>query len=81
MPELSCQWEEMSNTINSIQLSQGGDRVYWGLNSNDKFSTKFVYKWLESPLSGCHYRWIWKAKIPLKIKIFLWQMQCSLGKS
>lgn len=33
-----------------------------------------MYKWLENPLSGCHYRWVWKAKIPLKIKIFLWQL-------
>ena len=43
MPELSCQWEEMSNTINSIQLSQGGDWVYWGLNSNGKFSIRGVF--------------------------------------
>uniref|UniRef100_A0A8R7UQF7 Reverse transcriptase zinc-binding domain-containing protein n=1 Tax=Triticum urartu TaxID=4572 RepID=A0A8R7UQF7_TRIUA len=63
----------MRKYINSIQLGVG-DQVYWGLNGNGRFSTKSMYKWLENPLSGCHYRWIWKAKIPLKIKIFLWQL-------
>ena len=67
--ELSRQWEEINKTINNIQLSQGGDRVYWGLNSNGKFSTKSVYKWLENPISGYHYSWIWRAKIPLKINV------------
>uniref|UniRef100_A0A8R7QJL0 Reverse transcriptase zinc-binding domain-containing protein n=1 Tax=Triticum urartu TaxID=4572 RepID=A0A8R7QJL0_TRIUA len=61
----------MRKYIDSIQLGVGG-QVYWGLNGNGRFSTKSMYKWLENPLSGCHYRWIWKAKIPLKIKIFLW---------
>lgn len=33
-----------------------------------------MYKWLEKPLSGCNYKWIWEAKIPLKIQIFMWQL-------
>uniref|UniRef100_A0A453SZI1 Reverse transcriptase zinc-binding domain-containing protein n=1 Tax=Aegilops tauschii subsp. strangulata TaxID=200361 RepID=A0A453SZI1_AEGTS len=23
---------------------------------------------------GCNFKWIWRAKIPLKIQIFLWQL-------
>ena len=32
------------------------------------------YAWLERNLSGPSYKWVWKAPIPLKIKIFLWQL-------
>jgi hypothetical protein len=38
------------------------------------FSTKSLYHWLERNLAGSHNKWIWKAKIPLKIKIFLSQI-------
>lgn len=38
------------------------------------FTTKSVYEWLEKDLSGPDYKLIWKARIPLKIKIFLWQL-------
>ncbi|VAH35095.1 unnamed protein product [Triticum turgidum subsp. durum] len=64
----------MRVVVNRIPLDERSDRIFWGLNQNGKFTTKSVYKMLEKPLSGCHYRWIWKTKIPLKIKIFLWQM-------
>jgi hypothetical protein len=33
-----------------------------------------MYQYLERNLSGSHNKRIWKAKIPLKIKIFLWQL-------
>jgi hypothetical protein len=42
--------------------------------ANAKFSTKSVYYWLEKDLAGSNNKWIWKTKIPLKIKIFMWQL-------
>lgn len=36
------------------------------------YSVRSMYKWLERNIHGSHHRWIWKAKIPLKIQIFLW---------
>jgi hypothetical protein len=50
------------------------DGVVWGLTPNKRFSTKSVYQCLERNIAGSHNKWIWKAKIPLKIKIFLWQL-------
>ena len=50
------------------------DVVLWGLSKNAKYSTKSMYNWLEKPLHGSNYRWIWGVKLPLKIQIFLWQM-------
>ena len=72
--ELADQWRAIRDTVDSLTLSSTSDWVSWRLNQNGKFSTKSVYKWLERSISGCHYRWIWRAKLPLKIKIFLWQM-------
>jgi hypothetical protein len=34
---------------------------------------------LERNLAGSHNKWIWKTKVPLKIKVFLWQL-CSFVK-
>jgi hypothetical protein len=33
-----------------------------------------MYKFFESDISGPNYKWLWKAKIPLKIKVFIWQI-------
>jgi hypothetical protein len=33
-----------------------------------------MYSWLERNLAGANNKWIWSAGIPLKIKIFVWQM-------
>jgi hypothetical protein len=32
-----------------------------------------MYHLLEKDVSGPHNKWIWKAGIPLKIKVFMWQ--------
>jgi hypothetical protein len=33
-----------------------------------------VHKYLKSGVCDLNYKWIWKSALPLKIKIFLWQM-------
>ena len=48
--------------------------MFWNLNKNKRFTIKSVYEWLERDLAGPNFKWIWKASIPLKIKIFLWQL-------
>lgn len=57
----------------ALSLSDEFDTVGWSLSKNT-FTTKSVYKWLESGIAGANKRWIWKAPIPLKIKIFMWQV-------
>uniref|UniRef100_A0A8R7TBU0 Reverse transcriptase zinc-binding domain-containing protein n=1 Tax=Triticum urartu TaxID=4572 RepID=A0A8R7TBU0_TRIUA len=56
-----------------LSLNGSPDQVIWKL-SKGGFTTKSVYEWLEKDLLGPNYKLIWKAKIPLKIKIFLWQL-------
>ena len=57
-PMLSEQWGVVLDTVNKLSLTDKEDRVVWSLNQNGKFSAKSVYKLLEKPLSGCHYKWI-----------------------
>lgn len=43
-------------------------------NANGRFTTKSLYCLLEKDVGGSNNKWIWEAKLPLKIKFFLWQL-------
>lgn len=73
-PELQVQWDMIVERARGVVLHEAPDVVRWKLNPNGIFSTKSVYKFLEADTVGPNYKWIWKPKLPLKIKIFLWQM-------
>ena len=57
-----------------VPLPGVSDEISWSLNTNGKFSTASVYRHLEKNISGPDNNMIWKAKLPLKIKVFLWQL-------
>jgi hypothetical protein len=67
-------WNFMVRKIGSIATNDLPDKVYWALNKNGKFFTKSMYMFLEKTLAGANYKWIWLAKLPLEIKIFMWQL-------
>ena len=74
-PPLVDQWKKLGEVVRSWPGSMEPDKVCWALGKKMKnFTTKSVYVYLERQLVGCDYRWIWRAKIPLKIQIFLWQL-------
>jgi hypothetical protein len=72
--ELLDHWQYILNTLLSAPFHDEDDKITWSLNKNAIFSTRSVYTLLEKNLAGSHNNWIWKAKIPLKIKIFMWQL-------
>ena len=67
------QWNMVVDYIKGLQLSEAGDEVKWSLTKNGIFSTRSVYSFLENSVAGPNCWWIWKAKLPLKIQIFMWQ--------
>ena len=71
-PPLENLCAEMRTTVLGAISSIEPDQVGWAPGPKRRFTTKSMYKLLESNLAGCDYRWIWKANIPLKIKIFMW---------
>jgi hypothetical protein len=62
------------NETSAVSLSSLPDSVSWGLESNGKFSVSSLYRKINQGPSLPHESLLWSAKLPLKIKIFLWQM-------
>lgn len=61
----------MAIKLNNVQLGGRGEAL-WSFSANNKFSVKSLYEHLTRSYSGPNYKLIWKVKIPLKIKIFMW---------
>jgi hypothetical protein len=57
-----------------VQLSTDADQVKWALEPGGKFSVSSLYRKINQGPSLPQEKLIWKANLPLKIKIFLWQM-------
>jgi hypothetical protein len=56
------------------QLTTDVDQVKWALEPGGKFFVSSLYRKINQGPSLPQEKLIWKAKLPLKIKIFLWQM-------
>ena len=52
-----------------------GSVISWAWGKGGKFTSKSVYDHLSSDDTGSNFKHIWKAKIPYKIKIFLWLLE------
>jgi hypothetical protein len=57
-----------------VELSNNGDTVRWTLDPSGRFSVSSLYQKINQGPSQPHESLLWSAKLPLKIKIFLWQM-------
>jgi hypothetical protein len=68
-------WYDLAVKLNSVTLSDTSDIVLWKWNASKKFSVKSVYDHLTSDDSSLNYKRIWKAKIPEKIKVFMWLVE------
>ena len=72
-PRLAA-WNDLLSRLEVIQLSDEPDTFRWKLHQNGKFSVKSMYDAMvhnEVPIDN---RKLWKLKIPLRVKIFLWFM-------
>jgi hypothetical protein len=69
------QWYELAERLNNVSLNGDNDVPLWRWMANKVFSVKFVYNHLTKHEPGVDYNRIWKAKIPEKIKIFMWLLE------
>ena len=60
-------------SLENVALDQNSrDEVYWALDSSKSFTTKSLYRFVTNRgVSIPEAENVWKAKLPLKIKIFL----------
>jgi hypothetical protein len=71
----SQEWLALSNLLEGTVLANLPDSIKWCLDKKGIYTTKSLYNEIFFP--GFENRWmmcIWTAMIPLKIKIFLWQV-------
>jgi hypothetical protein len=67
-------WSELLGDLQTVVLTSAPDTVIWALESNKNFSTKSLYRFLtDRGIASKMAGFIWKAKLPLKIRVFLWQ--------
>jgi hypothetical protein len=69
-------WLGLLDLLQDCALTDNkADCVLWALDRKNQFSTKSLHRFLTdrgttSRVAG----YIWRSKVPLKIKLFLWQM-------
>lgn len=69
------QWGVLENMIKEVRLSERSDQVKWVLEKSGQFSTKSMYRMLaHRGVINYRMRDVWRCKIPLKIKFFMWQV-------
>ena len=68
-----AQWDELLECVALHTPSLEPDSVTWHLESSGSFSTKSLYRAI-LPAPGPHELTVlWEIKLPLKIRIFMWQ--------
>jgi hypothetical protein len=71
-PALQILWRELRDDLSRVALSPGRDKPIWKYTKSGKFTVKSLYNRLSSVGIDRFFKHLWKAKIPLKIKICLW---------
>ena len=62
---------ELKEICDGQNLSANADEVDWALSKKD-FSVKSLYVKYRSDMANVSYDFMWKAKIPHRIKFFVW---------
>jgi hypothetical protein len=66
------QWIALCRRLMTINLGTNQDRFVWNLNTSGLFSVKSMYNDCMNDHTPFLRKYLWKIKIPLKIKIFMW---------
>jgi hypothetical protein len=69
------QLRQMRDILTTCALGNEKDKPIWKWEKNRKISVKTMYAHLCRDGAENHNKRIWKAKIPLNIKIFMWLLQ------
>lgn len=74
-PEEIEEWQQLIVQVREVPLQSEPDTVTWALEKSGKFTTASLYKELTFPgIENKEIMSIWRARLPLKIKFFLWSI-------
>jgi hypothetical protein len=68
-------WLHLAQRLMAINLNHEADRFVWKLTDSGLFSVKSIYTDFINGHTVYLKRYIWKLKVPLKIRIFMWFLQ------
>ena len=63
-------WHDVVAMVVNVQLTNQRDHFVWGLHQNGLFSVKSMYRALLIAEVVPYNTFIWKLKLPLKVKVF-----------
>jgi hypothetical protein len=63
---------ELKDLLSAFAITENEDKPKWSWNKNGCFSVKSMYTHMFNNEADSPNKKIWRAKIPLKIKIFMW---------
>lgn len=66
---------KLNDSMIVVCLTDQSDYPIWRLDESGKVSVKSMYDSLCNSHESLNNSFIWKAKIPLKIKIFMWMVE------
>ena len=69
------EWRKLVAQVSHVGLVEGSDFFKWNLTTSGLYSVRSLYLHLIDTHPPFHHKKLWKLKIPLKIKIFLWFLQ------
>jgi hypothetical protein len=70
--ELQNQLRDLHSILFKYKCDEQADRAIWKWEKSGKFSVKSLYKHTFGNGDGEENKQLWNAKLPLKIKIFMW---------
>ena len=65
-------WANLVTRLMGVQLSDNNDVFRWSLTPSGLFTVRSMYLDLLDGPAGDFKKYIWKIKVPLKIRIFMW---------
>ena len=65
-------WVSLIDEVYSYPFENEEDKISWKMHKSGGFSTRSVYDLMTSGDTGHPFSHIWKARIPHRIKIFMW---------
>ena len=72
---LQAQFRNLRDLLTAFAVNIENDKPKWRWENNGLFSVRSTYEHLCINEVGAQYNIIWKAKLPLKIKIWLWLIE------
>jgi exonuclease III len=65
-------WVHLVSRLMQIRLSEEEDVFHWNLTASGIFTVRSMYNDMLDDFNGDVKKYIWKIKVPLKIRIFMW---------